>query len=108
MTPEELPGYYKVHPRTIRRNEEEFLSVVFMDGQFVSQTPVPDKPTVYRVAPGARTVALHAVSGQVNADVSEVHRALENKNPYIVLEAAQGMSGAVVEIRTWYWESFLE
>ena len=102
MAPEELPGYYEVHPRTIRRSEEEFLGVDFRDGQFVSQTPVPDKPTVYRVAPGTRTVALHAVSGQVNADVSEVHRALENKKPYIVLEAARGMSGVVVEIRTWH------
>ena len=102
LTPEELAGYYGVDPRTIRRNEKEFLSVVWMDGQFRSQTPVPDKPTVFRVPPGVRTVALHAVSGQVNADVSEVHRALENKNPYIVLEAARGMSGVVVEIRTWY------
>ena len=102
LPPEELPGYYGVHPRTIRRNEEEFLGVEFRDGQFVSQAKVPDRETVYRVPPGVRTVALHAVSGQVNADVSEVHRALENKKPYIVLEAARGMSGAVVEIRTWY------
>ena len=102
LAPEELPGYYKVDPRTIRRSEEEFLDVHFRDGQFVSQATVPDEPTVYRVPPAVRTVALHAVSGQVNADVSEVHRALENKKPYIVLEAARGMSGAVVEIRTWH------
>ena len=102
MAPEELPGYYGVHPRTIRRNEEEFLSVVFSGGQFVSQATVPDEPTAYRVPPGVRTVALHAVSGQVNADVSEVRRALKNKKPYVVLEAEKGMSGVVVEIRTWH------
>ena len=46
LAPEELPGYYGVRPRTIRRSEGEFLGVDFRDGQFVSQTPVPDKPTV--------------------------------------------------------------
>ena len=102
LAPEELPGHYGVHPRTIRRSAGEFLGVDFRDGQFVSRATVPDKPTAYRVPPGVRTVALHPVSGQVNADVSEVHRALENKKPYIVLEAARGMSGAVVEIRTWH------
>ena len=102
LPPEQLPGYYNVHPRTIRRREGEFPEVHFKDGQYFSRVTVPDRETVYRVPPDARAVALRPVSGQVNADVSEVHRALENKNPFIVLEAARGMSGVVVEIRTWY------